>query len=1107
MRADRMISPARPSAATSPASAPTNASPGSVATGRTARGASRKEPGIRIDAFEVLLRLSTPDGVRFEIRPQIAATAARPLALPLFEGWLSRAEIVVRARGYASAPFAASLELEGTKLSAEQAATIVGEADPHVPFTLELLAPLAAFAPHVGGQPRLALRVGDDRLLKLAQLGLTAIQAAGPHFATLDLVEVTDAQLFDGPMRRHYDLANPEEGFWAGTGKWRLALEASWGRGNGSAEVGSYQLDARPAHVSHAYVRANDATDLVWEDATRRAGDTHTRAELVFDSSHADLASLPPEGRDLPLDLAVRHNLTFEGGAAHLTWYAALPLRVRDPRAHLGSFQRLSAVGIDFGTSATVAALYQKGTRQLLRLGGQADDKAAENPTVLLIEDHERLWQEMDSSSRFPNLLRTVRASHAAVDATIAFPNAVVGELKSLPERVLGLDQSPLLRDRARQKDFLLDEPRVRALIRAYAYLLGRAINRPGQDVYLHYYLTHPAKFEERTRELVEQEIRRGLLLSIPEGIPEDAVTVEMRASEPEAFAAEVCPELAGSPQMEGLLNKFGEMRFAVFDFGGGTLDIACGRFRPATEDELADGGASTVIETLQVSGEAHLGGDHLTHELAWLVHQHEAHLPEMEHKEVPMTRPVTVPANALANKAYLYKRSVFARQNGVRFESELALEKVKHGPEFGPREVPLLTVAKIDGTETEVTSLDTDTKNVHDKLVKHLRTRIREGAKLLKNVLENMPWSAEQGNWRDEGVVILLAGNSSRSAFVEEALADELGIPGLRAYRPGSDIPFQQVVLYETPATTHRGVTVVGVGPKTAVAMGALKIANREVSLVRRTQGFSYFLGDLRGFPPKFEALVPMGAMPGDPNTEGPHFVDFGRWDGKTPLRASKEYTPGKMTSSDPRLMLVPTGFPPDARGRLRICVVSPDDIALVLDREGQPPLTNMLKLTKELRLRTLGQRMRVSPDIDVLAPEDLPAIIACMLLDAAVFPHPSVSFGTEVRRAGSRVWVIREQGEVRGFASLRVRLREGYVMGFAIDPEHQRRGLGGLLLDEILRFSRGVRLQRIDLHVSAENPAALALYESRDFRKSKHVPRFYGADEDAFVMSLRIR
>ena len=77
---------------------------------------------------------------------------------------------------------------------------------------------------------------------------------------------------------------------------------------------------------------------------------------------------------------------------------------------------------------------------------------------------------------------------------------------------------------------------------------MGRAINRPGQDVYLHYWLTHPAKFDKRTRELLEEELRAGILLSIPEGIPADEVTVSMRASEPEAFAAEVCPELAANP-------------------------------------------------------------------------------------------------------------------------------------------------------------------------------------------------------------------------------------------------------------------------------------------------------------------------------------------------------------------------------------------------------------------------------------------------------------------------------------------------------------------------------------------------------------------------------
>jgi ribosomal protein S18 acetylase RimI-like enzyme len=144
--------------------------------------------------------------------------------------------------------------------------------------------------------------------------------------------------------------------------------------------------------------------------------------------------------------------------------------------------------------------------------------------------------------------------------------------------------------------------------------------------------------------------------------------------------------------------------------------------------------------------------------------------------------------------------------------------------------------------------------------------------------------------------------------------------------------------------------------------------------------------------------------------------------------------------------------------------------------------------------------------PEIDVLLPEDLPALVACMLLDAAVFPHPSVNFGTEVRRAGSRVWVLRQLGEVRGFAALRVRLREGYIMGFAVAPAFQGRGLGGLLLDRVLDFTKELELVRIDLHVSAENAAGVALYESRAFRKSKRVPRFYGADEDAFVMSHRL-
>jgi hypothetical protein len=126
--------------------------------------------------------------------------------------------------------------------------------------------------------------------------------------------------------------------------------------------------------------------------------------------------------------------------------------------------------------------------------------------------------------------------------------------------------------------------------------------------------------------------------------------------------------------------------------------------------------------------------------------------------------------------------------------------------------------------------------------------------------------------------------------------------------------------------------VEILGVTPKTAVALGALKIANREVHLVRAAQGFSYFVGDMRGFPPKFLALIPMGTLPADAAEWGPHYVDFGTWDAHKPLRVATEYEAGRMTSNDPRLLTIPTGLPPGVTGRLYVCVTSPTRIGLHL-------------------------------------------------------------------------------------------------------------------------------------------------------------------------------
>ncbi len=913
-------------------------------------------PRLRIDDVSVAIVRTGNQGARLEIRPQRIVTAAHDLVLPAFEGWLASAELVVTVHGACVEPFTAALDFGKSPLGSPVTAT-VGEPSHGTfrPFSMTLSVPLRALRGHLGTPFVLGLVLSPgNRTLPLTKTTLLSIAARGPEIASLDLLEATDSALFDGPERRLFDLQNPEEGLWLGTGKWRLRLCAEWAQGGDG-----FSIDPRPSQLAHAFTGEGAQGALV-EDATRRTGSgSRTETELLFDSAHPALLPVPQEGKDVALDIAMEHVLTFAGNTATLVWLAPLPIRVRDPMPLLKTFQRLSAVGIDFGTTATVAALYQKGYRSLLRLGASSSSaaKSAENPAYLLIEDHERLWAEMERdprAARFPNLLRIVRGSHAAYDARASAPNAVIGELKSLPERILNLDHSPQLRDRERQRDFLLDEARVRVLIRTYAYLLSRAINRPGQDVYLSYRLTHPAKFDERSRKLLEDEIKNGILLAIPQGIPAEEVSVEMAASEPEAFAAEVCPELAAHPALEPLITQLGEMRFAVFDLGGGTLDIACGRFRPATPEEQDQFGSSTVIETLQVSGDDHLGGDYLTHELVWLAHQNEKHLPEMEEKEVPMMRPVTVPPNNLANKPFLYKRSLAGRQNRVRFERELGLEVVKHGPEQKPKSAPSLTAARLDGSEIGLTTFGGDVGGLAKEMQEHLVARIRSGVKLMKSTLGNAAWG-EGGDFKAQGVVILLAGNSSRSAFVERVLAEELGLgtkeKPFKVWKPEGDMPFEQVVLYETPSRTERGVTIVGVTPKTAVALGALKIANNEVHLMRKAQGFSYFLGDLRGFPPKFTALVPMGTPPGDPAQPGPHYVELGRWDTKTPLRVSKEYVAGKMTSNDPRVFLVPTGLPPGLIGRLFVCVTAPEEVAVHLERDGTEPLRTTINLAKFMR------------------------------------------------------------------------------------------------------------------------------------------------------------
>src|SRR4029077_13615413 len=103
----------------------------------------------------------------------------------------------------------------------------------------------------------------EGRRLPLVALTLVGINGHGPYLAQLDLLESTDSVLFDAAERRLFDLQNPEEGLWIGTGKWRLRLFADWQRSEGE----KYVLDARPSQLFHRFLRDDAEPAVVTEDA------------------------------------------------------------------------------------------------------------------------------------------------------------------------------------------------------------------------------------------------------------------------------------------------------------------------------------------------------------------------------------------------------------------------------------------------------------------------------------------------------------------------------------------------------------------------------------------------------------------------------------------------------------------------------------------------------------------------------------------------------------------------------------------------------------------------------------------------------------------------
>jgi ribosomal protein S18 acetylase RimI-like enzyme len=109
--------------------------------------------------------------------------------------------------------------------------------------------------------------------------------------------------------------------------------------------------------------------------------------------------------------------------------------------------------------------------------------------------------------------------------------------------------------------------------------------------------------------------------------------------------------------------------------------------------------------------------------------------------------------------------------------------------------------------------------------------------------------------------------------------------------------------------------------------------------------------------------------------------------------------------------------------------------------------------------------------------------------------------NFETYLRQSmdspNSRVLVCLEEDALLGYVLGSIELhppvvrrrRYGFVDNLVVDEGERRRGAGSLLVSAMFEWFASHGLDRVELNVSAQNPAGLAFWRARGFEDFQHV------------------
>lgn len=142
----------------------------------------------------------------------------------------------------------------------------------------------------------------------------------------------------------------------------------------------------------------------------------------------------------------------------------------------------------------------------------------------------------------------------------------------------------------------------------------------------------------------------------------------------------------------------------------------------------------------------------------------------------------------------------------------------------------------------------------------------------------------------------------------------------------------------------------------------------------------------------------------------------------------------------------------------------------------------------------------------IDVMKPEDCRQVYE---IEKVCFPKTSwklEDFEASLNVPEQYYAVVRQGALVLGFAALYIMADTADLVNIAVLPAYRGRGMGGQLMEALLKKAVDARLCQITLEVRVSNKTAIHLYERFGFSQIAIRRKYYKSPvEDAGIMQRR--